>query len=130
MEQENVELDKCGIGEDKPQIAPKRVVIENYKIEMVKNQAGKEVGNKLTLNVKHPNVSDRNIEISGMKYEVNGKIKTSGLWVKLDEDNKLPFRSAVAHLLRFLKKPDITNLKGEQVDTVADDNGYLVVKAY
>ena len=130
METENVELDKCGIGEDKPQIGPKRVVIEEYKIEMVKNQAGKEVGNKLNLLVKHPDVSDRQIEISGLKYEVNGKIKASGLWVKLDEDNKLPFRSAVAHLLRFLKKADIANLKGEQVDTVADDNGYLVVKAY
>ncbi len=130
MEKENVELDKCGIGEDKPQVAAKKVVIEDYNIEMVKNQSGKEVGDKLTLSVKHPDIDDRKIEISGIRYEVNEKIKSSGLWVKLDEDNKLPFRSAVAHLLRFLNKSNITDLKGEQVDTVPDDNGYLVVKAY
>lgn len=130
IKEENVELDKVGVGEDKPQIPAKKVVIDDYKIDMVKDSQGKDIGNKLTLMVKHPDITDRNIEISGVKYEQKGKIKQSGLWVKLDNDNKLPYRSAVATMLRFLGKTQIMDLKGEQVNTVTDDGGYLQIKAY
>jgi len=122
-----IELMDITIGEDKPQVAAKTVVIEDLKHEDV--DFGKEVTKKLVLVVKHPDLQE-NIEISGVKYEMAGKIKTGGLWLKLDNDGKLPFNSATAHLLRFLKKAKLSELKGEQVGTVTDDKGYLLVKAY
>lgn len=127
--EENVLLEDMGIGEDVPQIAPKRVVIETFAIEDVKKD-DKLIGQKLVLNCKHPDVTDRSIDISSVKYAQKDKIKQSGLWVKKDKDGKLPYNSAVANLLRKLGKPTIKSLKGEQIDTVTDEGGYLCVKAY
>ncbi len=128
IETQDVNLEDIGIGEDKPQVEAKRVLIEDYKIEDVK--FGTEESKKLVLVVKHPDISDRQIEISGAKYLSNDKLKISGLWFKLDSDKKLPYNSAIGNMLRFLGKAKVSDLKGEQVDTVADDRGYLVVKAY
>lgn len=133
MEQENTSKEKYEnlvVGEDKPQVSVAKVVIEDYRVEAVKNKKGEEIGDKLVLICKHPEVTDKNIEISGVKYESGDKIKQSGLWFKLDSDGKLPFNSATANLLRFYKKETVKQMKGEQVDTIADDNGYLLVKAY
>jgi len=126
-----VPLDEVQIGEDKPQIEAKTVLVEDYELQPIKKKGtDEEIGKKLVLKVKHPDISDRQIEISGAKYEQNGKIKTSGLWVKTDNDGKLPFNSAVAHVLRFKGKTAIKQLKGEQMATSTDDAGYLCVKAY
>ena len=128
IETQDVNLEDVGIGEDKPQVEAKKVLIENYRVEDVK--FGTEESKKLVLQVKHPDIADRQIEISGAKYQNGDKLKISGLWFKLDSENKLPFNSALGNLLRFLKKAKVSDLKGEQVDTIADDRGYLVVKAY
>ena len=130
MEEENAKLDEICIGEDKPQIEPKRVLIEDYRIEDVKTKAGKEIGKKLILVTQHPDITDRKIEVSGTKYLVGEKVKESGLWINRDSEGKIPYRSAVACMLRFLKKLTIAELKGEQVDTAIAENGYLLIKAY
>jgi len=128
IEIQDINLEDVGIGEDKPQVEPKRVLIEDYKIEDVK--FGTEESKKLVLQVKHPDIPDKQIEISGAKYQSGDKLKISGLWFKLDSDNKLPYNSALGNMLRFLKKVKVSDMKGDQVDTVADERGYLVVKAY
>ena len=128
IETQDVNLENVGIGEDKPQVEAKRVLVEDYRIEDVK--FGTEESKKLVLQVKHPDIADRQIEISGAKYLSNDKLKVSGLWFKLDSENKLPYNSAIGNMLRFLKKAKVSDLKGEQVETVADERGYLVVKAY
>ena len=126
-ENKEIEVIDVEIGEDKPQVIAKRVVIEGTRAEIVKFD--KEESKKLILKVRHPDVKDL-IEISGAKYQQGDKLKTSGLWLKLDNEGKLPFKSAVGNLLRFLKKTKLSEIKGEQIDTITDDAGYLVVKAY
>lgn len=125
----DIVLEDVEIGEDQPDISAKRCKVEQVRIEpVVKND--KEIGKKLVLVVAHPDVKDRKIEISSAKYQQKNQLKTSGLWVKLDNNNKLPFRSATANLLRHLGKSTIKQLAGVEVDTVTDEQGYLAVKAY
>jgi len=127
---ETKEIENIEIGEDKPQVAAKKVEVAGYRLEPVKSKEGKEIGDKLVLEVKHPDLQDKTIDISSVKFMVADKLKTSGLWVKKDEDGKLPFRSAVATMLRSLTIRRIAELKGIQLDTVVQDNGYLAVKSY
>lgn len=116
------------VGEDKPQIEPKRVVIEKVDIEDIELGNG-EKSKKIVLKVKHPAV-EQQIDITGAKYEQGGKIKKSGLWYKLDNENRLPYNSAISYVLRHYKKKTPREMVGEQIDTVADESGYLLVKAY
>lgn len=127
--EEDAPLDEAAIGEDRPQLGTKKVLVEDYELADVKKN-DKVIGKKLILKVKHPDVSDRQIEISGVKYEFRDKIKISGMWLNRDNDGKIPYNSAVSHLLRFMGKKNIKELKGEQVSTATDDMNYLVVKAY
>lgn len=128
IQEEDVPLDEAGIGEDKPQLEAKKVLIEKYEIRDI-NKNDKVVGRKLVLIVKHPERED-DIEISGVKYEFQGKIKTSGLWINRDNEGKIPYNSAVGNLLRYFSKKSIKELKGLQVNTALDESNYLVVKAY
>lgn len=120
---------EVGIGQDKPQVTPKTVVIEDYKIESV-TKDNKEIGKKVILLIKHPDINDRLIKVSGAKYEHLNKIKCRGIWWKEDSEGKIPFNSALANVLRHVKKPNLKELMGCQVDTVTDENNYLVIKAY
>jgi len=70
------------------------------------------------------------VEISKVKYEKNKKLTESGLWISKDKDGKLPFLSALAHLLRFYHCNNISELKNKEIDTTADSNGYIIAKAY
>lgn len=126
----NQPIDKMEIGNDVPQIESATCKIVDYRIEDVEKD-GKKIGDKLVLLLKHPQVSDREIEVSGVKYLAKGdKIKSSGLWVKVDKDGKIAFNSALATMLRYLSVKSIYLLKEMEVNTVTDDNGYLVIKAY
>lgn len=125
---ESVNVENVGIGEDVPQIEAKRVSVLGYKIEQVQSK-GKDIGGKLVLRIKHPDV-DNELDISSAKYLHADKLKVSGLWVKLDKDGKIPYKSALANLLRFYNKPFIKDFINIEVDTVIDDGGYLTIKAY
>jgi len=126
---EEVKYEEIGIGEDKPQIVAAKVKIEEYRISSVEKD-GKKIGDKLTLLVKHPKVVDRLIEISQAMYQNGDKLKISGIWIKLDQDSKIPFKSCLANVLRNTGVGLIKDLVGKEVDTKTDDNGYLVIKAY
>lgn len=137
MEPENPSTEKYGdrqIGEDKPQVEAKICVVEDYKVEEItikdKKTSNDRVARKVKLLVRHPDIHDKQIEISGAKYESGEKIKVSGLWWQEDSEGKIPFNSVLAHVLRKYKKPTLKELKGEQIETVNDDQNYLVVKAY
>jgi len=120
---ENVE-----VGKEQPPIEAKRVNVIDYTEQDVKDREGKEVGTKLVLKVKHPDIPE--IEISKAKYEKNKKLTESGLWLGKDKDNRLPFNSAVAHLLRFYNCRTISDMKGKDIDTVTDEGGFIIAKAY
>ena len=117
------------IGEDVPQVEAKPCIIKGYKIDPIIKDS-KEIGKKVLLLVNHPQIIDKDIEISGVKYQDGDKIKNSGLWWKLDKDGKIPYKSALSNLLRHYNKSNLMSLKETEVETVVNDNGYLAIKAY
>jgi len=132
MTEEYEPYGEVGIGLDKPQVEAKRVVLEKYSIEIVldKSDPSKEIGRKIVFHCKHPDIEDRLIEVSSAKYSVGDKLKVTGMWWKEDSGKKIPFKSAIANVLRHYKKENIKSLVGDQLDTLTDNSGYLVIKAY
>ena len=128
MENGSIEYEKIPIGNEQPPIEAKRVVILGYEVKVVNNSEGKEIGNKLVLKVKHPDVPE--MELSKVKYEKNKKLTESGLWISKDKDGKIPFLSALAHLLKHYHCSNISDLQNKEIDTVIDENGYVIAKAY
>ena len=128
MENENIEYANIPVGNEQPPVEAKRVIVIGYESKAVSNNEGKEIGNKLVLKVKHPDVPE--MEISKVKYEKNKKLTESGLWISKDKDGKLPFLSALAHLLRFYHCSNVSELKNKEMDTTTDENGYIIAKAY
>ena len=128
MENGSIEYEKISIGTEQLPIEAKKVVVLGYEVKVVNNNEGKEIGNKLVLKVKHPDVPE--MELSKVKYEKNKKLTESGLWISKDKDGKIPFLSALAHLLRHYRYSNISDLKNKEIDTVIDENGYVIAKAY
>lgn len=128
MENGSIEYENISIGTEQPPVEAKRVIVLSYESKPVSNSEGKDIGNKLVLKVKHPDVPE--MEISKVKYEKNKKLTESGLWISKDKDGKLPFLSALAHLLRHYHCSNIGELKNKEIDTTADLNGYIIAKAY
>jgi len=126
IKEDKVDLIDLELGEDKPQIEAKEVLVEELKYEEVE----KFKTYKLKLICRHPDL-EKPIEISGIEYmNEEKKIIGSGLWVKKDNENKVLFRSAIGQLLRFTKKKRLSELKGERLPTETNKSGYLVIKAY
>jgi len=122
-----VDLDNLQVGEDKPMVKPAKVMIS--KIETREVEFDNNKNTKIVFMVTHPDTKDL-LEISKMSYISGDKRKTTGIWLKLDSDGKIPYKSALAELLRFTNKNKVTDLVNMAVDTIADENGYLVLKAY
>ena len=110
-------------------LSPKKVSITSVNIVPVFDKTNKLVGDKLVCSCKHPDAPE-NIEISSVKYEMKGKLKSSGLWVKLDEDKKLQKGSALASMLTFLKCTKMRELVDKEVETTLDENNFLCLKGY
>lgn len=126
--EEELDMANMPIGDDVPQVEPKTVRVESYEIRSV--PMDDKIYKKLCLVVKHPDMKDT-IEVSQVKWlNKDDKLKVSGLWIKRDKDNKLPYQSAVATMLRFFNVSVIKEIEGKELPTVLDERGYLAVKAY
>jgi len=125
MEYENLDLE---VGKEQPPIEAKKVNVVALEERDVKDKDGKDVGVKLVMKVKHPDAGD--IELSKVKYEKNKKITESGLWLTKDKEGNIPFKSALASLLRFNNCTKLSDLNGKEIDTAIDDNGFIIAKAY
>lgn len=120
---------KVGIGKKTEALEPKKVKVLKADIEMQKDKNKTDVGEKVSLTVQHPDRKET-LVLSKAKYETQGKVKVSGIWYKLDSDNKIPYNSALANLLRFCNVADIDSLVGKEIETTKDEDGFLVAKAY
>ena len=118
MEYENLE-----VGKQEATLLPAKV-----RITALEERDVEKWGKKLVLKVQHPNREQ--LEIGQARFENNGKLKTTGLWLKKDTEGKLQGNSAIAFLLRYLRVNRISDLIGKDIDTVGDEKGYLVAKAY
>jgi len=106
-------------------LKPEKVKI--VKVEII--EVGDKKNKKLVCSVNHPGNPDP-IQISRVKYEQKGALKTVGLWVNLDEEEKIRKNSALAILMNFLQVKKPSELLHKEIETVAEDTGYLCLKAY
>ena len=105
------DIDNLKIGEEMVQIKPAKVMIEKIELELVKFEKKKNENTKIKFMVQHPDVKEKLLEISKLTY-LNGKtIKTTGIWLKLDSDGNIPFKSAIAELLRYTGKTKINDIQ-------------------
>jgi hypothetical protein len=118
-----MEYDNLEIGKQEVSLQPARV-----KITSLEERDVEKWGKKLVLKVQHPNREQ--LEIGQARFENNGKLKTTGLWLKKDTEGKLQGNSAIAFLIRYLRVNKISDLVNKEIDTVTDEKGYLVAKAY
>ena len=116
------------VGTKEPEILkPAKVKVE--KVNFVEVKFGSQVREKVVCSAKHPDREEL-IEISKVKYQKKDKLQTSGLWYKEDEDGLIQKGTALAELLNFTGSRNIKELIGKEIDTVADEEGYLCFKAY
>lgn len=108
-------------------LKPERVKI--VKVDVIEVGFGEKKNKKLVCSVNHSGNPDP-IQISRVKYEVKGTLKTVGLWVNLDEDNKIRKNSPLSVLMNFLNVKKLSELLNKEVDTISEDTGYLCLKAY
>lgn len=129
MDNTEIESEKVGemvLGEDTPQAAAKRVVIESFKPVEVKSK-DKIIGRKLEISVRHPDFKEP-LKMSSAKFQQGDKLVTAGLWLK--DDNTIGYRTALGAILKILKKTKLKDIAGEQIETTIDENGYLIFRAY
>lgn len=125
-----MEHGKIGIGSKEViSLKPATVKILGWKIEMQKDKALKEIGEKVCIICKHPDKSEH-IEISSVSFRKGKEIKTSGLWFKLDADQMIPKQSALANFLTHLQAHNLDELVGKDAQTELDEKNYLCFKAY
>jgi hypothetical protein len=119
---------KTGIGDKKNMLLPKKVKVKFVSIKKQKDKSNEEIGEKVVLSCKHPDREEL-IDISKVKYEDRGKVRYGGLWFKLDKDGKIPFNSALAHLLRSADVTIPSELNNKELDTTNDDDNFIIFKA-
>ena len=115
------------IGEQAPPIEAKPVVIISLEQKEVK-KGDNFIGDKLILKCRHVDVGD--IEIGKIRFMKGKNVTDSGLWVSKDKEGKLPYNCAVSYLMRHLKVENVMDMKDKQIETILDDNGYLIAKGY
>jgi len=90
---------------------------------------GKEVGKKLVVICKHPD-KEEPIRISEMKFVKGDSIKTSTIWINLDDEGNIQKGSMVVILLDSMKAEILKDLEGKKIDTIYDLNKYLCLRCY
>lgn len=91
--------------------------------------AGKEVGKKLTLIVKHPD-REEPVKISSMIFVTGKTIKTSTMWINLDSKGDIQKGSHIAMLLEKYQVKTVNELEGKTLQTELDENKFLAIKVY
>ncbi|MHA1225360.1 MAG: hypothetical protein ACTSPV_01290 [Candidatus Hodarchaeales archaeon] len=108
------------------QLKPANVKIVKIRIENI-DVKGKS-NQKAVFEVKHPD-KEETIEISSVGYRRGRELKVAGLWISLDEDNKLRKGSALAILKDFYNCRTLSEMVGMEIPTLEDEKGYLCFKA-
>ena len=106
-------------------LKPMKVRIMEVKIEEV----GEKKAKKVIASCKHPD-AEIPIKISAVKWENKGKLEVSGLWFNRDTKNQIRKGSALATFLQSLNADMIGSIVGKEVNTIPDENNYLVFKGY
>ena len=138
-EKMNEDIFAKGIGnkEGAKSLQAKPVVVQGKKAEPVYKKGTKEeekakakpVGHKLVLLCKHPD-KDELIKISEMVFVAGKTLKTSTIWINIDDEGNIQKGSIIATLLEKYKAPNVNALEGMTLQTELDENRFLAIKAY
>jgi len=100
-------------------------VVEKFK----KEDPTTKVGDIVILACKHPD-KDEPMEMSKVQHIVGTSVKEVGLWYNEDKEGNIQKGSALADLLKHNKVPNLNALIGKEFETVVNNAGFLVIKAY
>jgi hypothetical protein len=134
VEDESIFSQGIGDKESKRILQPKPVIVMEMSVEKIigkptgKN-AGKEVGKKLVLLIKHPD-KEEIVKISQIVIIVGKSVKTSTLWLSVDDDGKIQKGSEIAILLEKYNAKNIEELVGMTLQTEAGEDKFLAIKGY
>ena len=142
MENENADLKAASNQESDPRlnnpvgtIEPEKLGAKKVKVlkAEIQTQYKKDkttaVGDIVKLTCKHPD-KDEPIVISKVRYEVVGKLKESGIWYNEDTNKEVQKGSALSILLAHYSCANVRALEALELDTVINEQGYLIIKAY
>lgn len=130
---EDVFNKKIGNKEQKS-LEAKPVVVQGKVLEPVMGKAGsknagKEVGKKLCIIVKHPDRQEP-ISISSIVIVSGKSIKNSTMWWNEDEDGNIVKNSPIAILLQKYGAETLNDLDGKVLQTELDESKFLTIKGY
>jgi hypothetical protein len=127
------DLDALAIGTAEPKagkmLEPKDVIVTDIVVKQVKGIAGKPDWEALLISVKHPDKQEL-VSIGKAKVEKDGNLKVVSLSLDKDEAGAIAKWSSLALVLKHYGCNKISELKNKSVKTIADQNGYLAIKAY
>ncbi len=127
------DLSALSIGTAEPttgkKLEAKDVVVAEIVVKQVKGIAGKPDWESLLVSVKHPDKQEL-ISVSKAKVEKDGNLKVVSLSLDKDQTGQIAKWSSLALVLKHYGCNKVSELKGKTVKTIADQNGYLAIKAY
>lgn len=119
-------MENLTIGEKPQPVEPKPVIIVSLEEKEVKTD--NFTRNKLILKCRHEDVGD--IDIGKIRFMKGKNLTDSGLWITKEKEGKLPYNCAISYLMRHLGVKFMEDLKDKQIETILDDNDYLIGKIY
>jgi hypothetical protein len=127
----NQKLDEIGVGtKETIKLLPEPVTVLGVQIKDVQDkEKTKVVGRKVVLLCKHSK-KEESLEISEIEYIKDKNVKTSTLWVNLDDDGLIQKGSPVAVLIAYTNCKSLKEIAGKTLNTTLDVKGYLCIKAY
>lgn len=97
--------------------------------EQFKKDGTTKVGDIAKLVCKHPD-KDEVMEMSKVQHIVGQVVKEVGLWYNEDKEGNIQKGSALADLLKHKQVLNLNALIGKEFETVTNNAGFLVIKAY
>lgn len=131
MKVEEIMKKDVGIKEAK-KIEAKKVTIATIGLQTITKE-GKAMKPLVHIECAHPDKQkDELIHITKIKYLRGDVVRTVGLWLQTDDDDKIQKDSAIAELLNFLNCKTLDETVGKEVETTyeSDEKPFLCIKAY
>ena len=115
---------------EQPKLSAGSVIVKEITIEPPKEGSKAKL---VVLHCLHPE-QDELLKLSNVKIKKvqgnNETIKKDALWWNLDKEGKIRKGSATAQCLNFYNKKTLEEFKNSSIQTEADANGWLCIKAY
>jgi len=106
----------------------RKLIINDIKVDTI-TFADQRTADKVFLTCQTED-GEREFQISEAWNDTRKGKKVQGLWVQLDDENRLVSSSTLAKLIQYLKVPKINDLKDMKVTGYPDTNGYVVLTTY